>query len=273
MRSIVVTAVVTIALAVGFMYWLGRPLAEGTGFCTTRVGTTVVETDLEQTKWATQMAAIAAQRGLPPRATTIAIATAYQESKMRNIDYGDRDSLGLFQQRPSQGWGSNEQVTDPVYAINAFYDGLIKVKGYETMEITVAAQKVQRSAFPDAYAQHEANARALASALRGHSPAAFTCSIADQQGSEAELKKYLAEFWPNSQVSSKDGTHTMSLSVRGQNAPVQGWAIAHFLVGNAAEFGIATVAFDDMRWASNDSKGEWVPTDGISRNEVTFTLN
>lgn len=273
MRSIVVTAVITIALAVGFMYWIGRPLAGGTGYCTTRVGSTVVETDLEQTKWATQMAAIADQRNLPPRATTIAIATAYQESKMRNIDYGDRDSLGLFQQRPSQGWGSNEQVTDPVYAINAFYDGLVKVTNYETMEITVAAQEVQRSGFPDAYAQHEANARALASALRGHSPAAFTCSITDQPSSAGELTSYLAEFWPDSKVSAQGDTHTMTLGVRGKDAAVQGWAIAHFLVGNAAEFGISSVSFDDMRWASNNSKGEWVPTDGISRNEVTFTLN
>ena len=66
-------------------------------------------------------------RGLPERAVVIALATAQQESRLRNLDYGDRDSLGLFQQRPSQGWGTEAQVQDPVYAAGKFYDGLVKV--------------------------------------------------------------------------------------------------------------------------------------------------
>ena len=72
--------------------------------------------------------AIAIRRGLPPRAATIAIATAIQESKVRNITYGDRDSLGLFQQRPSQGWGTPEQILNPEYSTNKFYDALVKVE-------------------------------------------------------------------------------------------------------------------------------------------------
>src|SRR6478735_956092 len=116
---------------------------------------------------------------MPARAATIALATAYQESKLYNIDYGDRDSLGLFQQRPSQGWGSRAQLLDPLYATNAFYDGLAKVDGYEDMRITAAAQHVQRSAFPEAYADHEPDARVLASALSGNSPRAFSCRYDD----------------------------------------------------------------------------------------------
>ena len=112
---------------------------------------------------------------MPARAATIALATAYQESKLYNLESGDRDSLGLFQQRPSQGWGSPEQVLDPYYATNAFYDALAEVDGYETMEVTDAAQEVQRSGFPEAYADHEADARVLASALTGNSPRAFSC--------------------------------------------------------------------------------------------------
>jgi cell wall-associated NlpC family hydrolase len=88
-----------------------------------------------------------------------------QESTLRNINYGDRDSLGLFQQRPSQGWGSPAQVTDPVYATTTFLDRLGQVPGWETLPITVAAQTVQRSAFPSAYAKWEGLAAQLVQAL------------------------------------------------------------------------------------------------------------
>ena len=95
--------------------------------------------------------------------------TAAQESTLRNLDYGDRDSLGLFQQRPSMGWGTPAQVRDPAYAAAAFYGGpasptrnrgLLGVAGWESMPLTVAAQAVQRSAFPNAYARWEDDARA-----------------------------------------------------------------------------------------------------------------
>src|SRR5690349_23736470 len=107
-------------------------------YCVAEVGTTRAQIDLEQARWTTLMSAIAQRRGMPPRATTIAIATAFQESKIHNIDYGDRDSVGLFQQRPSQGWGTREQILDPEYAINTFYNSLAKVDGYEAMIITDA---------------------------------------------------------------------------------------------------------------------------------------
>ena len=139
----------------------------------------VVDLSTEQAENAALIAAVAVQRGLPARAASIALATAYQESKLRNLDHGDRDSLGLFQQRPSQGWGTPEQILDPYYATNAFYDALVKVDGYETMRITEAAQEVQRSGFPEAYADHEADARALASALTGYSPAARSAASCD----------------------------------------------------------------------------------------------
>src|SRR5690606_22141028 len=91
--------------------------------------------------------------------------------------HGDRDSVGLFQQRPSQGWGTVEQIMDTRYATERFYDALVKVEGYRELEITDAAQRVQRSAYPDAYAEHEADARALASALTGNSRGAFWCAL------------------------------------------------------------------------------------------------
>ncbi|MDO5287686.1 MAG: hypothetical protein Q4G45_12820, partial [Actinomycetia bacterium] len=105
--------------------------------------------------------------GIPEKGRIIAIATAMQESNLRNINYGDRDSLGLFQQRPSCGWGSPEQVTDPQYAATKFYEGLLKVPGWESMAVTVAAQKVQASAFPDAYAKWEPMATEVVQSLGG----------------------------------------------------------------------------------------------------------
>lgn len=108
--------------------------------------------------------------GASTRDQIIALMTAMQESTLRNINYGDRDSLGLFQQRPSQGWGTPQQIMDPRYSSKKFYEGLFRVKDRGNMRLTEAAQKVQRSAFPEAYAKWENMARAIASAT-GLTPA------------------------------------------------------------------------------------------------------
>jgi hypothetical protein len=120
----------------------------------------------EQAANAAAIAGVAWDRGLPDRAVVIALATAQQESGLRNIDYGDRDSLGLFQQRPSQGWGSEAEVQDPQYAAGQFFDRLVTVPGWDTGRLTEVAQTVQRSAFPEAYQKHEAMAIDLTAALR-----------------------------------------------------------------------------------------------------------
>jgi murein DD-endopeptidase MepM/ murein hydrolase activator NlpD len=104
---------------------------------------------------------------IAPRAWVIAVATAMQESGLRNLDYGDRDSLGLFQQRPSMGWGTREQILDPEYASTAFYERLLQVPNWQQLPLTVAAQAVQRSAYPDAYARHEPLAVAVVDAVAG----------------------------------------------------------------------------------------------------------
>ncbi len=102
---------------------------------------------------------------IPVRGQVVALATALQESGLRNITYGDRDSLGLFQQRPSQGWGTAEQIMQPVYASTKFYEALKTVNGWESMTVTQAAQAVQRSGYPDAYAKWEPLATALQQAI------------------------------------------------------------------------------------------------------------
>lgn len=98
------------------------------------------------------------QRVLPRRAAVLAVATGLVESGLRNLDYGDRDSLGVFQQRPSQGWGTRAQILDPVHATNSFLDHLIVIPGWATMRPGAAEQAVQRSGFPERYAPREQQA-------------------------------------------------------------------------------------------------------------------
>ncbi|MXG89331.1 hypothetical protein [Nocardioides flavescens] len=248
-------------------------------------GRTVV-LDPEQAQNAGLITAIAVQRGMPARAASIALATAYQESDLRNLDHGDRDSLGLFQQRPSQGWGTPEQVQDPTYATNAFYDELAEVADYRQLEITVAAQLVQRSAYPDAYADHEADARVLASALTGNSKASFSCRVGgDWPETSARLepsglteradrvRTELAELFPDQPQGgfAPGGVSTghipgsahyegraVDVFVRPVNAvnKTRGWAIAAYAVSQAERWGVRTVIFDGRIWTAGVRSGQ-----------------
>ncbi|MDX3579299.1 MULTISPECIES: heavy metal transporter [unclassified Streptomyces] len=160
-------------------YVVVQYVAGGTGDPGCRVvsadGTAAYEFTPEQAVNAATIAAVGTDRALPERAVAIALATAIQESALRNLAHGDRDSLGLFQQRPSQGWGTEKQVTDPAYAADIFYRHLEKVRDYTELPLTVAAQRVQRSGYPEAYAKHEGDAVLLAAALTGASQATLTC--------------------------------------------------------------------------------------------------
>jgi hypothetical protein len=115
---------------------------------------------------------VAVARGLPGQATLIALMTALQESQLQNLTYGDRDSVGIFQQRPSSGWGTVAQILDPRYSAEAFFGGptppsppgLVDINGWQSMSYNDAAQAVQVSGFPNAYGQHEQEARDIAAA-------------------------------------------------------------------------------------------------------------
>jgi hypothetical protein len=115
--------------------------------------------------------AVGRDAGVSDQGLVVALAAAAQESGLRNVDHGDRDSLGLFQQRPSTGWGTPAQLMDPVRASAAFFGGthnpnpgitrgLLDIPAWESLTVTQAAQAVQLSAFPDHYAKWEAPARA-----------------------------------------------------------------------------------------------------------------
>ncbi|OEU96994.1 hypothetical protein [Streptomyces nanshensis] len=185
-RAFRIAAACTVLLVVaGYVATQYVTSSTGPARCTVRTAgehTEDYEIKPEQAANAATIAAVASQRRLPERAVTIALATAMQESALRNIEHGDRDSLGLFQQRPSQGWGSERQIQDPVYASGKFYEHLVQIPGYSRLPLTVAAQRVQRSGYPQAYAKHETNAALLTAALTGRRAAAFNCTTGPAGG-------------------------------------------------------------------------------------------
>jgi len=218
------------------------------------------------------LTAVSVRRGLPARAATIAIATALQESKLVNLSYGDRDSVGLFQQRPSQGWGTAEQIMDPVYSTDRFYDGLVGIAGYQDLPITDAAQKVQRSAFPEAYAQHEALARAWASALTGWSPGALTCTLHAPSGAgstdvfTARVDRDLGHLPLTVAAATEQAPATIVVDARslgggsgGVADEVRGsWAFAQWAVAVAEDQHVTSVRVADQVWSR--AGAAWAPT-------------
>lgn len=239
--------------------------------CTAVVGADSYDLAPDQAANAALIAAVSMDRGLPARAASIGIATAVQESKLRNIDYGDEagpDSRGLFQQRPSQGWGSEEQVMDPVYAANRFYQELeLLVPDFEDLDITVAAQAVQRSAYPDAYADHEPEGRAFASALTGHSPASLNCVLKspDGPGDADALLAALSDQLAGVDASvSRDG-RTITVPASG----ARGWALVQWAVAHARQFDVTAASFGGQGWVRADHG--WAPATG-TEGAVTITL-
>jgi TP901 family phage tail tape measure protein len=124
-----------------------------------------VNLDADQLRNASIIAGVGRSMGASTRDIVISLMTAMQESTLRNLNYGDRDSLGLFQQRPSMGWGTPAQVTNPEYAARKFFEGLLRVENRGSMPLTLAAQAVQRSAFPYAYANWQSMAEALVGSM------------------------------------------------------------------------------------------------------------
>lgn len=201
---------------------------------------------------AATISAVSVKRDLPTRAAVIATATALQESKLRNLSHGDRDSLGLFQQRPSQGWGTAQQIADTVYAVGAFFDHLVKVRDWRTRPLTQVAQAVQRSGYPDAYAKHEAEATALAAAFTGDRPAAAACRLEDP-----------TTIWSRGRISNQLNRET-GLRARSTDTgleisaddPKSAWLAAAWAVAHAQDHGTRSVTVGNRTWTRTmDDRG------------------
>jgi len=216
---------------------------------------------LEQAGHATTIAAVASRLAMPNRAVTIALATVLQESGLRNLDYGDRDSVGLFQQRPSQGWGSVDEIMSPEHAATTFYERLARVPGWRTMSVNDAAQTVQRSGFPEAYGQWEGQARLMARAFTGEEPGAFTCRAEGKQLS-------LRQDDINKQVASQFKTAAGGPSIGDEVSAQRGWMTASWLVAHADSYGVRSITFNGSLWQASTDKWE-----AISQKEMVVRYN
>jgi hypothetical protein len=219
--------------------------------CEASVGKASYPLSIDQAANATTIAAVGKQLGLPDHAVTVALAAALQESELHNLPGGDLDSLGLFQQRPSQGWGTVSQIMNPRYAALAFYRRLAVVQGWQVISVTDAAQAVQRSAAPDAYAQWEPAARLLAEVVTGEVAAGLGCHFrkSGQQTIDGSLTQAMSD---------ELGAPSLGVAV----PPARGWTVASWLVGHAQKYGIKSVAFSGQRWTPKgriwkaDSRGD-----------------
>ncbi|MFG2328837.1 hypothetical protein ACGFMM_04355 [Streptomyces sp. NPDC048604] len=248
---------------------------KGAPRCSVGSGANMYEFSPEQASNAATISAVGTTRGLPERAVTIALATALQESALRNIQHGDRDSLGLFQQRPSMGWGTPEQILDPVYSSGKFYEHLEDVPGYSRLPLTVAAQKVQRSGFPQAYAKHEPDATLLAAALTGRSGASLSCTARPSDGRAGDpaqvrdelVRAFGKDLKPTVPPRTGAGRNAagaqpqavVTVPVRETSVPAdqRGWELANWAVARAESLRIQEVAYAGRVWRATDVSGTW----------------
>lgn len=238
-----------------------RPYLHGTN-CEARDGSEVTPLDLDQAANAGTIAAVALRRRLPEDAVVIAYATALQESHLRNLQSGDRDSVGLFQQRPSQGWGTARQLKDPAYASSKFFSALVKVQDYSGMSVHEAAQKVQRSADGTAYARHEEDARILAAAYTGRIPGAVRCWYPpDKRKKRSEAARALADLRTTlKRPGSGDGIAAPSTRA--------GWTMAAWMVAHAQGYGLREVRYAGRHWRSDDGHDGWIRDTEAAADEV-----
>jgi len=270
--ALVSSALVLVIAAIGYLAGGSRhatPAPPPPG-CQAGSGVAALPLDTSQAAIAATIAGVAARDGLGQQAVTIAYATALQESKLQNLDYGDRDSIGVFQQRPSQGWGTATQLQNPVYATTRFFAALVKVPGYTTMPVSQAAQDVQHSAGGYAYEQWAETASLLAGYFTGASPAGVSCwytpgAKADLAGA---LKGLASTYGPSGQgrvLTGVSTTHTTQKDQKGQAVSVaavhvqsrEPWTVAGWLVANAQQYGISQVRYAGYVWNAANGSGGW----------------
>ena len=255
---------------------------------------------------------------IPEYGWVIAIATALQESTLRNLDYGDRDSFGLFQQRPSSGWGTPGQIRDPEFASLAFYGGatsphwiapadraeppgLADISGWQSMTVTEAAQAVQRSAYPNAYAKHEALARAVVVEITGSTGldqcgdgTGMTCPATELPAEEGltpdgiRVLRCMALEFPEIQTyggvgdrpDNSESDHQTGRAVDAMiplwdtpSGVILGWKVAEWVRDNAQALGVSYVIFGAKIWSvARDAEG-WRPYEHPSGKTDAVSLH
>jgi hypothetical protein len=262
LRTKVICAVVgLLVLAGGVVFVIFRlraqiPGAFRTEGCAVRTASGVVDLSTEQMANAATISAVGLRRGVPGKGIVVALAASLQESKLRNLAAGDLDSIGLFQQRPSQGWGDEAQLQDPRYAAGSFYSALLRVSGWQNMRVTEAAQLVQRSAYPEAYEKWADEAAVLASAFAGLVPNAVACTLvgAPNHRGEAAAVALLAGLRLDWGQLTTFATNSAGLVLGATDTQV-GWQYAHWIVAHSAANGVERVRFGGQEWSAES--GEW----------------
>jgi hypothetical protein len=249
------------------------PAILGETGCTVGAGRAAVALDPEQAQLAATIAGVAHRRDMPSRAVTVAYAAALQETHLHNLDFGDRDSVGVFQQRPSEGWGPASKLINPVYASTKFFQALERVHGYRRLPVYQAAQAVQRSADGYAYAQYQRMAVRLTAAFTGASPRAVWCwppggtaGTAQFTAARQALTQTFGRLPARSSASAGD---TPSLLVRASDTAV-GWAVAAWLVTHAAQYRLQGVTFAGFQWSASQG-GNWTKDKTARASAVVAT--
>ena len=223
--------------------------------------------DTEQAEIAATIAGVADARRLPSGAVTIAYAAAMQESHLHNLLYGDLDSVGVFQQRPSQGWGTRRELSDPVYATGKFFGALVKVPNYLRIPVYQAAQDVQRSADGSAYQNYQQMAASMSGAFTGGRAHAVWCWFAaghSRSPHVAALRQQLVRTFGPTDVRLR-GQHQTAVAAASSDPAAEvrvrhraaGWAVASWLVTHAPAYGISNVRYAGYQWSKTAGRQGW----------------
>jgi hypothetical protein len=270
-RLTLVLLIAVVALGAGvYVAFRHVPTILGQTGCTAGTGHTAVALDSQQAQIAATIAGVAHHRDMPSRALTVAYATAMQETHLHDPDYGDLDSVGVFQQRPSEGWGPASKLVDPVYASTKFFRALAQVPGYRQMPVYKAAQAVQHSADGYAYQQYQGLAAHLTTAFTG-APRAVWCWPAAGKG-KAQLtparRAIVHAFGSLPASRSATGGDAPSLLVRAPQ-PSLGWAVAAWLVTHAGKYRLHDVRYAGFRWPAPSGHTGWVKDAAATAGSVS----
>jgi hypothetical protein len=268
--AVIGTALVLLLAVAGYLIYhsftKASPYVALAPGCQAGTGTQAISLDADQAGIAATIAGVAARHKLPRQAVTIAYAAALQESQLQNLDYGDRDSVGVFQQRPSQGWGTTREIENPVYATTRFFAALVHVHDYTRIPVADAAQTVQHSGDGAAYGQWTAVAAQLAGYFTGSSPHGVSCWYqpppkADLAGAVRGLtqtfgaqgrRAVVARITTDRSVSREDGSVAVVPAERDA-----AWTVAGWLVANAQAYGISQVWYAGYEWNAADGSMGW----------------
>jgi hypothetical protein len=213
---------------------------------------------------AATIAGVATRHRLPARAVTIAYATALQESDLENLPYGDRDSVGIFQQRPSQGWGTRAELLNPIYATTRFFEALTAIPGYQKLPVYQAAQDVQHSADGSAYSQYSGQGEVMAGGFAGWHGRSVYCWYGDASASHQSRTSRKGQLQTANRdlraafghlLTSQVGDPIMTVRVRSHSVA---WSVATWLVTHASDYRISEVRFAGYQWTAATGHRGWV---------------